>query len=249
MKNWMSILAILASFTLVTSCSDKSEDTESTSEKVEVSASEVDEKFSYMIGYDTGKHIKNMPIKFDFDEFVKGLKTAHDEDPSTISEEESKSVRSQLSSRFQTHKKKQQEEQTQKQAATAQKNETEGNNFLAKNKGKKDVKVTKSGLQYIIKKQGTGAKPKQTDKVEVHYRGTLINGSEFDSSHKRNKPTTFQLNQVIQGWGEGITLMKEGAQFTFFIPPSLAYGAQGAGPKIPPNSTLIFDVELLKVVN
>lgn len=122
-----------------------------------------------------------------------------------------------------------------------------GQQFLAEN-GKRDgVKTTASGLQYEVLTPGDGKSPKATDTVLVHYKGTLLDGKEFDSSYKRNQPISFPLNRVIPGWTEGVQLMKEGAKYRFFIPSNLAYGASGAPGAIGPNETLIFDVELLKV--
>lgn len=119
--------------------------------------------------------------------------------------------------------------------------------FLAKNRLKDGVTTTASGLQYQVLKDGNGDSPKATDKVTVHYHGTLIDGTVFDSSVKRNQPASFGLNQVIPGWTEGVQLMKVGAKYRFFIPSELGYGAQGAGGSIPPFSTLIFEVELLRI--
>jgi FKBP-type peptidyl-prolyl cis-trans isomerase FklB len=129
----------------------------------------------------------------------------------------------------------------------AEKNQKEGAAFLADNAKKPGVKILPSGLQYIVITEGTGKQPSATDMVTVHYRGTLINGTEFDSSYKRGQAASFPLNQVIKGWTEGVQLMKEGAKYRFFIPPQLAYGPRGAGALIGPNATLIFDVELLSV--
>ena len=126
-------------------------------------------------------------------------------------------------------------------------NKIAGQKFLEENKKKTGVYITESGLQYIIQKEGNGASPTAKDKVEVHYEGRLINGDVFDSSYKRGKPTSFGVNQVIPGWTEGLQLMKPGSKFTFFIPSNLAYGERGAGAKIGPHSTLIFDVELIQV--
>jgi FKBP-type peptidyl-prolyl cis-trans isomerase len=122
-----------------------------------------------------------------------------------------------------------------------------GENFLAQNKQKPGIITTASGLQYEVITAGTGTKPKATDKVTVHYKGTLLDGKEFDSSYKSNNPVTFGLTQVIRGWTEGVQLMNEGSKYRFFIPYQLAYGARGAGADIKPFSTLIFEVELLKV--
>lgn len=122
-----------------------------------------------------------------------------------------------------------------------------GEKFLQDNATKEGVVTTASGLQYKVITEGTGKSPKATDTVLVHYAGTLINGTEFDSSYKRKEPIEFPLNRVIAGWTEGVQLMKEGAKFRFFIPSKLAYGTRGAGRDIGPNEALIFDVELLKV--
>lgn len=122
-----------------------------------------------------------------------------------------------------------------------------GSKFLEENGKKEGVHTTSSGLQYVIEKEGTGKSPKATDNVTVHYTGRLLDGKVFDSSVSRGEPATFPLNRVIPGWTEGLQLMKEGAKYVFFIPSDLAYGAQGAGRDIPPHSTLIFEVELIKV--
>ena len=127
--------------------------------------------------------------------------------------------------------------------STAQKDK----DFLENNKKQEGVQVTASGLQYKVLKEGNGKQPKATDTVEVHYRGTLIDGTEFDSSYKRNQSISFPLNGVIAGWTEGLQLMKEGAKYKLFIPSELGYGARGAGDLIYPNATLIFEVELIKV--
>ncbi len=124
---------------------------------------------------------------------------------------------------------------------------TAGEKFLAENAKREGVKTTASGLQYEVLKPGTGASPSATSKVEVHYHGTLIDGTVFDSSVDRGETITFGLNQVISGWTEGVQLMKEGAKYRFFIPYDLAYGTRGSGPKIKPFSALIFDVELFDV--
>ena len=122
-----------------------------------------------------------------------------------------------------------------------------GEKFLAENKTKEGVKTTASGLQYKITREGTGKSPKATDKVTVHYEGKLIDGTIFDSSIQRGEPATFPLNGVIRGWTEGFQLFKEGTKATLYIPSDLGYGASGSPPKIGPNATLIFDVELIKV--
>jgi len=132
-------------------------------------------------------------------------------------------------------------------ATTPEENKAAGAAFLAENAKKANVVTTASGLQYEILTAGTGASPSATDNVTVHYKGTTIDGEEFDSSYSRGEPATFPLNRVIAGWTEGLQLMKEGAKYRFYIPSELAYGAQGAGRAIGPNAALIFDVELIKI--
>jgi FKBP-type peptidyl-prolyl cis-trans isomerase len=125
-------------------------------------------------------------------------------------------------------------------------NAAEGDKFLLENRAKEGVIVTESGLQYQVVELGTGPMPSATDKVTVHYRGTLLNGEEFDSSYSRGEPISFQLDQVIPGWTEGVQLMPVGSKFMFFIPADLAYGPAGGGP-IGPNATLVFEVELIGI--
>ncbi len=135
------------------------------------------------------------------------------------------------------------------QMKASEKARMEGKKFLEENKKRTGVVTTASGLQYEVMKRGTGTvSPKETDKVEVHYHGTLINGDVFDSSVERGQPATFGLNQVIKGWTEGLQYMHEGDKYKFFIPSELAYGDRSAGPKIKPGSTLVFEVELLKIL-
>ena len=131
-------------------------------------------------------------------------------------------------------------------AATPEENKLAGEAFLAENSTKDGVVTTASGLQYLVLTEGNGPSPSATSNVTVHYKGTTLDGKEFDSSYSRNAPATFPLNQVIAGWTEGVQLMNVGAKYRFFIPSDLAYGKRGAGGDIPPNATLIFEVELLK---
>lgn len=137
--------------------------------------------------------------------------------------------------------------QQQQQKQQADKNLAEGKAFLEENGKKEGVKTLPSGLQYKVIQEGSGKMPAASDTVTVHYRGTLIDGAEFDSSYKRGKPATFRADRVIAGWKEALQLMKPGAKWQLFIPGPLAYGERGAGAKIPPNSTLIFEVELISI--
>ncbi len=198
------------------------------------------DKLSYAIGMDMGGSLKRNAIEVDIDALVKGLKDALAGGKMLMTEQEQRETLIAFQKEFQA---KQQE----KMKAEAEKNKKEGEAFLAENKKKPGVKTLPSGLQYKVITEGKGASPKETDTVTVNYRGTLIDGTEFDSSYKRKEPATFPVKGVIKGWTEALQLMKEGAKWQLFIPPNLAYGERGAGGTIGPNATLIFEVELLKI--
>lgn len=192
-------------------------------------------KISYALGLGIGQQLKNMHIDdFSIEDFAQSIKDVMEGAPTAIS---SKDAQNMLNEYFQ-----------QKQKEESEKAIAAGKVFLEENAKKEGVTVTKSGLQYEILTEGTGKSPKATDKVRCHYEGRLLDGTVFDSSYTRGEPADFGLNQVITGWTEGVQLMKEGAKFRFYIPYLLAYGERGAGGSIPPYSTLIFDVELLKVL-
>ena len=192
------------------------------------------DKLSYAWGMAMGQQLKGMGVenlnKEDFDEAVHA---AFDGKETKMTPEEAQQVLQEYLQKL-----------NEKNVALAKE---AGNKFLEENKKKEGVKVTDSGLQYIVEKEGTGISPTATDEVTVHYTGKLLDGKVFDSSVSRGEPATFPLNRVIPGWTEGVQLMKEGAKYTFFIPSDLAYGPQGIPNVIPPHSTLIFEVELIKV--
>jgi FKBP-type peptidyl-prolyl cis-trans isomerase len=198
------------------------------------------DKLSYVLGMDIGAFLKEVPQEVDFDIFMRGLKDVYKGENTLLSEEEALNIK-------QDFIKEMQLEAIKKLNDIKEKNKKDGEAFLAGNKKKKGVMTTASGLQYEVIKKGTGASPKIDDRVKVHYAGSLIDGVEFDSSYKRGEPVTFPLNGVIQGWSEGLQLMKVGGKSRLFIPSELAYGEQGAGQQIPPNSVLIFEVELLGI--
>ena len=195
---------------------------------------------SYMIGMDVAKSLT--PIKGDIDVAVmaKAMEAAFAGQGLLLTEEQANQIRTAFTTKVQ-------ERQIAEQKAKAEANLKAGDEFLAANKGKPGVQVTASGLQYQIVRAGSGAKPAATDQVRVHYKGTLLDGTVFDSSYDRGQPAEFALNQVIPGWSEGVALMPVGSKFTFWIPASLAYGEAGGGP-IPPNSMLTFEVELLDIL-
>jgi len=194
------------------------------------------DKVSYIIGMDIGTNLKKQSIDIDTNIFAKGVKDALSGGKPLLTEQEIQETMVAF-----------QKEVMAKQAEVGKKNKAEGEAFLAENKKKEGVKTLPSGLQYKVINVGTGKKPKSTDIVIVHYRGTLINGTEFDSSYKRGQPVNFQVSGVIPGWTEALQLMQEGAKWQLFIPSNLAYGEQGAGRDIGPNATLIFEVELVSI--
>ena len=198
------------------------------------------DKVSYSIGYDMGSSIKRNAVDVDPRILTKALQDSLSGAKPQMTEQE---MREAINSLQKDLAAKQQE----KIKAQGEKNKKEGEAFLAENKTKEGVKTLPSGLQYMILTEGKGKQPKATDTVTVQYRGTLIEGTEFDSSYKRGQPATFALNQVIKAWTEGVQLMKEGGKIRLFVPSELGYGERGAGSAIGPNTTLIFDVELLSV--
>jgi len=198
------------------------------------------DKASYSIGYDIGETFKKQKIDLNIDTLVAGLKEAMGGKEAAMSKEDREKT-------LQAFQKEMMEKQIAASKEAATKNQAEGEKFLAENKTKDGVKTTASGLQYKVLKEGSGASPKETDTVVTNYRGTLIDGTEFDSSYKRNEPASFPVNRVIKGWTEALQLMKPGAKYQLFIPSSLAYGERGAGQLIGPNATLIFEVELLSI--
>jgi len=197
------------------------------------------QKLGYIIGMDIGASLKQQGADLDLDTLVEAIKATYNDEPLALTPEEAASIR-------ETFIAARRAEAEQQRASMTSINAAEGDKFLLENRVKEGVQVTDSGLQYKVIVMGEGDKPAASDKVTVHYRGTLLNGEEFDSSYSRNQPTSFQLDQVIPGWTEGVQLMPVGSKFMFFIPPNLAYGANGGGP-IGPNATLIFEVELLSI--
>jgi FKBP-type peptidyl-prolyl cis-trans isomerase len=193
------------------------------------------DKASYSIGLNFGMNFKRQNVDLNSDAFAAGFKDGMSDRKPILTEEEVRKAMTDFEKDMQ-----------QKQGETAQKNAAEAEKFLADNKTKEGVKTTSSGLQYKALKEGNGAQPKSSDTVTVNYRGTLIDGTEFDSSYKRGQPATFPVGGVIKGWTEALQLMKVGSKFQLFIPANLAYGEQGR-PGIPPNATLIFEVELMDV--
>ncbi|MDO4642842.1 MAG: FKBP-type peptidyl-prolyl cis-trans isomerase [Cardiobacteriaceae bacterium] len=199
------------------------------------------DKVGYAIGVDMGSSVKDIGGKnINIESMIAGLKDAFEGKELSMSREDmDNTMRTFAEARM-----KEMQAQFEKEVTA---NAAEGKKFLDEN-GKKDgVKTTKTGLQYKVEQEGKGAKPTDKDKVTVNYEGRLIDGTVFDSSYERKEPVTFNVTDVIPGWVEGLQLMSEGSKYTFYIPANLAYGEAGAPPNIPPNATLIFNVELVKV--
>jgi FKBP-type peptidyl-prolyl cis-trans isomerase FklB len=198
------------------------------------------DKASYSIGLEVGTNLKKGKMDVNADTLLKGLKDGLSGAKPLLTEEQVKETMTAL-----------QKEMMEKQAAAnkeaGEKNAVAGEKFLEENKKKDGIKTTASGLQYKVLKEGTGAPPKETDTVVTNYKGTLLDGTEFDSSYKRNEPATFPVSRVIKGWTEALLLMKPGSKYQLFIPSALAYGDRPVGKDIGPNSTLIFEVELISI--
>lgn len=202
------------------------------------------QKFSYALGMNIasglGAQLKKQGVEVDWNLLAQGLKDGSSGGKTRLTEDEAKQVLTEVQNDVR-------KEQQEKMKEAADKNKKEGEAFLAANKDKEGVKTTASGLQYKVITEGTGPKPTATDTVVCNYKGTLIDGKEFDSSFKRGEPATFPVSGVIKGWTEALQLMPVGSKYQLFIPPDLAYGERGAGAEIGPDSTLIFEVELISI--
>jgi FKBP-type peptidyl-prolyl cis-trans isomerase FklB len=199
------------------------------------------DKVSYVLGSRVGEGFKQGGVEINLELFMQGIKDVLAEREPALSADEGQQVMAE----FQKSMMARQQEMLRKEAEA---NLAEGTAFLDENKTKPGVVVLPSGLQYKVLEEGTGRMPTATERVKVHYRGTFVNGEEFDSSYKRNEPVEFQVGGVIPGWTEALQLMKEGAKWQLFIPANLAYGERGRPPRMPPNSTLLFEVELIEVL-
>lgn len=198
------------------------------------------DRASYIIGLNLGQSLKSQEVPVTVDLIVQGLRDGLTGANALLTPEEIQAAMQEFQQQLQA------QQQTKRQAA-AEKNMKESQAFLDQNKAKQGVTTTASGLQYEVVKEGAGESPKPTDRVTVHYRGTLPDGTVFDSSYDRNEPATFPVNGVIPGWVEALQLMKPGAKYKLVIPPALAYAERGAGGEIGPNQVLVFDVELISV--
>jgi len=234
MRSSLALLAVVALLTATAVCA---QDTQA--QAAPAFANQTD-KVSYAIGVDIAGNFKKQGIDINPAQFAKGLADAWAGGKVLLNDEEVKATLMAFQNELKT---KMQE----KAKAAGEKNKKDGEQFLAANKAKPGVMTTASGLQYKVVKEGAGAKPTPEDTVSVNYKGTLIDGTEFDSSYKRNQAATFTVKGVIPGWTEALQLMTVGSTYQLFIPSNLAYGERGAGSTIGPNSTLVFEVELLSI--
>lgn len=221
------VLVLTALLLAVAACEKKDEAQTRTSLETD------DDRFSYGLGMVIGERVLKQYGDVDYDLLLQGIKAQHKDQETLISlEDAGEAINAQMEKTF---------------AMESEANKMRGQEYLKTNAEKEGVKVTASGLQYLEITAGDGPKPTATDEVTVHYRGTLIDGTEFDSSYSRGSPASFPLNQVIPGWTEGVQLMSVGSKFQFVIPYELGYGERGAGGSIGPFETLVFEVELLEI--
>jgi len=223
-------------------------------QKTEKDAKNQKEKVSYSLGYETGRSMKNKSVDLDLEIFIKAFKEGFAGDKAVMTDQQMRDTIELLKKEMAAKRAEEMKKSSEKNKPLAEMNKKEGETFLAENAKREGVVTLPSGLQYRVIKEGTGKQPAKTDKVKVHYRGTLINGTEFDSSYKRGQPAILGVDKVIKGWTEALLLIKEGSKWVLYIPPVLAYGERGiprgkgaARHMIGPNQTLIFEVELISV--
>lgn len=232
-RNVRMLAGLLGAAAIMVGCSQSEPEQES------VKLETLEQKVNYVFGTNLAENLKQGGVTIEPEAFAQALRDKRDGVEPRLSEEEMREVMKQ----FQEQEMARREE---KQKAEAEANEKEAEAFFAENAKKEGVKETESGLQYKVLEEGEGAKPSADDTVTVHYRGRLLDGTEFDSSYERDQPATFALNSVIAGWTEALQLMPVGSKYELYVPAELAYGPGGNGP-IPPNSALIFEVELLEI--
>jgi FKBP-type peptidyl-prolyl cis-trans isomerase len=234
MKRMWALPTMLALAFFSLSCSSNK------TEPAQVDLNDPAAKFSYALGLEIGASLKQLGAEIDMDVFARGVEDNLKGNEPLLTPQQAAEIKQEFFKKLQA-------ERAERNKDLAEKNRKEGEKFLAENKKKDGVTTTASGLQYEVLTEGDGPTPKATDQVTVHYRGTLIDGTEFDSSYNRGEPVTFPVQGVIAGWTEALQLMKVGSKYRLFIPSNLAYGERGAGQVIGPNATLIFEVELLEI--
>ncbi len=248
MKKVLILLAVAALFAF--SCERTQPQKPKPAAKKEITKADLkteDDKVSYSLGFSMGSNFEKNELKMNLEIFQKGIKDGFTGSKQILNEEEIEKTMMAFQQKMRAKKQAEYMKKMGERKKQGEANKEKGGKFLEGNKTKEGIITLKSGLQYKILKKGTGASPKATDTVKCHYKGTTIDGKEFDSSYKRGEPATFALNRVIKGWTEGLQLMKEGGKWQFFIPSELAYGERGSGPDIGLNEVLIFEVELLGI--
>ena len=242
-----SMLAVLLLVALAAGCNkadkpaaDAAKKTDATAKGEQIAGLPTEkDQVSYMIGMQMAKSLEPVKDDVDVDTIAKAIKTSLSGGKLLLTEEQAQQIAQKFSEKMQA-------KQIADMMAKAKKNAAEGAAFLAANGKKPNVKTTATGLQYEVITEGKGAKPKPTDVVQVNYKGSLLDGTEFDGSEQHGGPATMSLTQVVPGWREGLTMMPVGSKYRFWIPAALGFGEQGGGP-IPPNATLVFEVELLDI--
>ena len=240
MKKYALPLAVVGLVSLQ-ACNQQTASTESAAAPAaEVALENSDQRLSYGIAFGLGQRMAQDGMPMDIDAFAAGFRDGAEGKEGKMTQEE-------IAAEMQAYQEKMMAEQQAAQSALGDANLAAATAFLEENKAREGVVVTDTGLQYEIIEAGEGAKPGAEDTVEVHYRGTLVDGTEFDSSYKRGETVTFGVGQVIPGWTEALQLMPVGSKWNLYIPPELGYGAGGAGQMIGPNSALVFEVELISI--
>ncbi|MCB1675585.1 MAG: FKBP-type peptidyl-prolyl cis-trans isomerase [Halioglobus sp.] len=239
MKKYALPLALVGVFSLQ-ACNQQTGNAPDATADAAVTLETSEQRLSYGIAYGLGKRMEADAVPLDIDSFSAGLRDA-------LSGAEPRLTQEEITAEMQAYQEKAAAEQEAAQAAAAEANLAASTAFLEKNAAREGVTVTDSGLQYEVLEEGDGPIPGPDDTVEVHYRGTLVDGTEFDSSYKRGETVTFGVGQVISGWTEALQLMPQGSKWKLYIPPELGYGAGGAGQAIGPNAALIFEVELISI--
>lgn len=232
----ITTLAVFA-LLLTAGCQQSSEDAVEPAQSLDNNSDSV----SYSIGYDIGNSFNQQSSgDINLEAFVKGFQNGYDDADPMLDQGAMKKV-------LKTYQQEMMKKRKAEQMEASKKNKKEAEEFFEENSQKEGIEETDSGLQYKVLEEGSGPSPGPEDEVRVHYEGTLIDGTVFDSSHERGEPAEFQVNKVIKGWQEALQMMNEGGKWKIFVPSELAYGERGAGNQIGPNETLIFEVELLEV--
>lgn len=237
LKKSLVVMAVLCFISAGVACAQSEEPAEGSEGTV---LDSLEKRASYAIGMNMAQGMKSQDVPIDLDLLIEGLRA-------TFAGEETRLSQQEMQQALQAFQQMMMQKQQEARAAQGEANQQETEAFFAENKDNEGVVTTDSGLQYMVMEEGGGPKPAPDDRVTVHYKGTLLDGTEFDSSYSRGQPATFPVNGVIQGWQEAIPLMNVGSKYKLWIPPELAYGAQGQGPVIGPNQTLVFEVELLGI--